>query len=216
MNAVCRVLHAHRPLCEDYLSIETVAPYRVGVCADIDLAPEADLEAVQAAILHAIEMYLSPPAIFQTLDALLAAGVPADEIFNGPYVDFGFTVEGRRVFVRPGFITDEDLAACELRRKVHASDLINIIVDLEGVVAARNLTLRAYDDQGVPIGDTEKWTLDVPPGMQPVLYFAGTKLLLFKNELPYRAQPTESERTLAHLRALAEAALTVLCRVRSR
>ena len=40
MNAVCRVLHAHRPLCEDYLSIETVAPFRVGVCADIDIAPD--------------------------------------------------------------------------------------------------------------------------------------------------------------------------------
>ena len=209
MNAVCRVLHAHRPLCEDYLSIQTITPYRVSVCTDIDVAPDTDLEAVQALILHAIETYLSPPPIFRTLDALLADRRPADEIFNGPFIDFTFTVEGRLVFTKPGFITDADLAACELRKQVHASDLINIIVDLEGVVAVRNLTLRAYDDQGVPIGDTEKWTLDVPPDRQPVHYFPATKLLLFKNELPYRAQPTESVQTLAHLRALARSELYV-------
>lgn len=209
MNAVCRVLHAHRPVCEDYLSIETVAPYRVGVCADIDVQADADLEEVQALILHAIETYLSPPPIFQTLDAMLEQGLSADQIFDGPYVDFSFSVEGRPVFTKPGFITDTDLEACELRRQVHASDLINLIVDLPGVVAVRNLLLRAFDDQGVPLGNTQPWTLQVPAGLQPVHFFAGTKLLLFKNELPYRAQPTESAQTLAHLRALAQSELYV-------
>jgi hypothetical protein len=209
MNAVCRVLHAHRPLCEDYLAVRTVTPHRVGVCADIDVKPDADLEEVQALVLHAIETYLSPPPVFQTLDALLEQGLAADEIFEGPYVDFTFTVEGRPAFTQPGFITDADLDACELRRLVHASDLINIIVDLPGVLAVRNLTLRAYDEQGVPVGDTQQWTLEVPPERQPTHYFAGTKLTLFKNELPYRAQPTESEQTLAHLRALARSQLYV-------
>ncbi len=209
MVAVERVLHAHRPLCEDYLSLETVAPFRVGVCADIDLLPEADLEAVEAAILHAIATYLNPAPVFETLDALLARAVPADEIFNGPYIDFGFTVEGREVFTKPGFLTEEALENCALRTRVHASDLINIIVDLPGVRAVRNLTLRAYDGQGVPIGESESWTLDVPPGQQPVLFAAGTKLLLFKNELPYRAQPAETAQTLAHLQALARSALYV-------
>ncbi|MET1416891.1 hypothetical protein ABVF61_31840 [Roseibium sp. HPY-6] len=209
LTAVRRVLHAHRPLCEDYLSIDSVAPHRVGLCADVDVTPDADLEEVEARIIHAIELYLNPPPLFRTLDALLADDVPADEIFNGPYIDFGFEVEGRPIFTKPGFISDEDLAACELRRKVHVSDLINIIVDLEGVVAVRNLSLRAYDLQGVPIGDTEHWTLEVPPGHQPVLFFPGTKLTLYKNELPYRAQPTELERTLEHLRALSQAELYV-------
>ncbi|CTQ62739.1 hypothetical protein [Roseibium album] len=209
LTAVRRVLHAHRPLCEDYLSIDSVAPYRVGLCADVDVTPAADLEEVEARILHAVELYLNPPPVFRTLDALLAEGVPADEIFNGPYVNFDFEVEDRPVFTKPGFISDDDLAACELRRKVHVSDLINIIIDLDGIVAVRDLTLRAYDLQGVPLGDTEHWTLEVPPGHQPVLFFSGTKLTLYKNELPYRAQPTELERTLEHLRALSKAELYV-------
>lgn len=209
LTAVRRVLNAHRPLCEDYFAIDSIAPFRVGICADIDVAPDADLEEVEARILHAIEMYFNPPALFQTLDALLADGVPADDIFNGPFIDFDFEVEGRRAFTKPGFITEEDLAACDLRRRVHTSDIINILVDLEGVVAVRNLTLRAYDVQGVPLGETEAWTLGVPPGHQPVLFIPGTKLTLYKNELPYRAQPTELARTLEHLRALARSELYV-------
>jgi len=209
LTAVRRVLHAHRPLCEDYLSIDSVAPFRVGLCADVDVTPDADLEEVEAQILHAIELYLNPPPVFRTLDALLAEGVPADEIFNGPYIDFAFEVEGRPIFTKPGFISDEALAACDLRRQVHVSDIINILVDLDGVVAVRDLTLRAYDAQGVPQGDTEYWTLDVPAAHQPVLFFPGTKLTLYKNELPYRAQPTELERTLEHLRALSRTELYV-------
>jgi len=209
MHAVHRVLHAHRPLCEDFLSLSTVAAHRVGVCADIDVEADADLEAVQARVLHAIETYLSPPPRFQTLEALLEQGVPADEIFEGPRIDFGFSVEERPVFTKAGFITDADLEACELRRRVHASDLINLVVDLPQVRAVRNLSLRAYDDQGVPLGPTQPWTLEVPPLRQPVHFFPGSKLTLFKDELPYRAQPTEVRQTLAYLRALARSELYV-------
>jgi len=209
LDRVRCVLNAHRPLCEDWLSVDTIAPFRVGVCADIDIAPEADLELVQAQIFHAIEQYLSPPVRWRTLDSLLEEGVPADEIFNGPFIDFGMECGGEEVFTKPGFLTRDDLEACDLRRAVHSSDIINLVVDIEGVLGVRGLTLRAYDAGGNPIGWTEKWTLDVPPGHQPVLFFEGTKVLLFKDELQYRAQEAEFERTLAHLRAMARAALYV-------
>lgn len=203
------VLNAYRPLCEDWLNVATVAPFRVGICADVDLAPEADLERVQAEIFHAIEQYLSPPVRWRSLDSLLEEGVPADEIFNGPYINYDFTCAGETVFTKPGFLTRADLEACELRRAVHSSDIINLVVDIEGVLGVRGLTLRAYDAAGNPLGATEEWTLAVPPGHQPVLYFEGTKVLLFKNELQYRAQEVEFLRTLEHLRALARAALYV-------
>lgn len=203
------VLNAHRPLCEDWLSIATVRPFRVGICADVDLAPDADLELVQAQIFHAIERYLSPPVPWRTLDALLEAGVPADEIWNGPYVDFSFQCGGEDAFTKPGFLTRDDLATCALRTAVHSSDIINLVVDIDGVLGIRGLTLRGYDAAGKAIGSTEKWTLDVPPEHQPVLYFQGTKLLLFKDELPYRAEETEFRRTLEHLRAMARSEVYV-------
>jgi len=203
------VLHEHRALCEDWLSVATVTPFRIGLCADIDLAPEADLELVQARIFHAVERYFSPPVPWKSLDTLLEAGTPADEIFNGPYIDFNFQCGGEEVFTKPGFLTTEDLEATGLRRRVHSSDIINLVQDLEGVLGIRNLTLRAYDAASIPIGETEEWTLEVPPDHQPVLFFAGSKVLLFKGQLPYRAQDLEFQRTLEHLRAMAQAALYV-------
>ncbi|WP_146205048.1 hypothetical protein [Meridianimarinicoccus roseus] len=209
LDRVASVFHANRALCEDALDIDTVAAFRVGVCADIDLAPDADIERVQAQIAHAIELYLSPPLAWRSLADLLDEGRPADEIYNGPYVDYGFTYGGAPVFTKHGFLTAEELAASDLRTEVHSSDVINLVADLDGVRGIRDLTLRAYDAEGRAVGPTQRWTLPVPPGHQPVLYLAGTKLVLYKDDLPYRAQSLEFRRTLTHLREMADAALYV-------
>jgi hypothetical protein len=202
LEAVAAVLHAHRGLCEDFFSIDTVTPYRVAVCADIEVALDADLEEIQAKVYREVEKYLSPPIIYRTLSELLAEGNTSDEIFNGPFVDFEFTVDGEPVFTKPGFITDADLEATRLRRRVHGSDIINVVVDVDGVEAIRNLQLQAYDAGGLAIGDSAVWTLTVPPDHQPVFYMEGSKLLFHRAGIPYRPQITEFKRTLDHLRAL--------------
>lgn len=202
LRAVGCALHAHRGLCEDFLAIATVAPYRVGICADIEVTPGADLEKVQAVVYHEIEKYLSAPVRYHTLEEMLADGREPDEIFNGPFVDFAFTCDGAPVFTKPGFVTDEALAASELRRKVHSSDIINFVVDIEGVEAIRNVQLRAYDSKGAAIGRSMKWTLEVPPDHQPIFHHGGSKILFHRAGIPYRAQATEFEHTLEHLRAL--------------
>jgi hypothetical protein len=199
---VAAALHAHRGLCEDFLSIETVAPFPIGICADIEVTPAADLEAVQAEVFRAIERYLAPPVRYRTLEEMLADGVPVETIWNGPFVDFTLTHGGAPLFTKPGFITDDDLAATELRRRVQASDIINIIVDVAGVEAVRNLRLQAYGIDGLPLGAAEKWTLAVAARHQPVFDIAVSKILFHKAGIPYRAQATEFQRTLEHLRAL--------------
>lgn len=209
LQRVACVLNAHRPLCEDWLSVNTIAPFRVGICADIDVEPDADLERVQAEVFHAIELYFSPPVPWQSLEQMLDAKLPADEIFNGPYVDWTFECQGEPAFTKPGFLTHEGLESCDLRREVHASDIINLVMDIDGVVAIRNLILRGYDSAGDPVGEGEKWTLKVPPGHQPVLFLEGSKIIYFKDFLPFRAQDLEFRRTLEHLRALSRAALYV-------
>lgn len=202
LDAVRCVLHANRGLCEDFLSIATVIPYRIGICADIEVTPDADLEQVQAQVFHAIEKYLSAPVRYRTLEEMLREGRQPDEIFNGPYVDFAFTCNGQPVFTKPGFITDEDLANSEQRRKVQASDIINLVVDIDGVEAISNLQLRVYGSDGQPVGNAVKWTLAVPADHQPVFYTEGSKLLFHKAGIPYRAQVTEFQRTLDYLRGL--------------
>jgi hypothetical protein len=203
LAAIECVLHAHRGLCEDFYSIETVVPYRVGICADVEVTPDADMERVQAELFHAIENYLSPPVRYRTLEEMLNSGHQPDQIFNGPFVDFDFTCQGSPVFSKPGFITDETLAATEIRRSVRASDIINLAVDIDGVEAIRDVQLRDYDATGLALGSTDKWTLAVPPGAQPVFFADGSKLLFHRAGIPYRAQPSEFSATLAYLRDLA-------------
>ena len=103
------------------------------------LTPDADLEELQAKVYHAIELYLNPPVRYFSLKEMLDEGRCSDEIFNGPYVDFDFKCDGHAVFTKPGFIKDEDLEASELRRVIHVSDIINILMDIKGVVAIRNV-----------------------------------------------------------------------------
>lgn len=199
---IATALHAHRGLCEDFRSIDHVAPYEVGICADVELAPGADMEEVQARVYHAIESYLAPPVHYRSLAEMLAMGLPVETIFNGPYLDHGLTAAGTPLFTKPGFVTDADLAATELRRAVHASDLINLIHDIDGVEAVRNLQLQAYDGNGLAIGAAESWTLAIPAAHQPVFFEEASKLLFYRNGIPFRAQPTEFAETLSELRAL--------------
>lgn len=195
-------LHAHRGLCEDFLSIDPIGTFFAGFCADIEVRPGADLEDVQARVFHAIETYLSPPVHFRTLAEMLAAGTPVETIFGGPFIDFAMTAGGRPLFTRPGFITDADLAATDLRTAIHGSDIINLVMDIPGVEAIRNLQMQAYDGNGLPVGAPQAWTLPVPAGAQPVFLAEASKLLFHLGGIPFRAQPTEFAQTLATLRAL--------------
>ena len=203
LAAVGCVLDAHRNLCEDVLSIETVKAECVAVCADIEVKKDADLEAVQARVYHEIEQYFNPPVNYYTLKELLDEGLCADEIFNGPYVNFAFTCGGEPVFSKPGFIKTEELEASELRRTIYTSDIINLLMDLEEVVSIKNVLLRKYDADGNPIGPSQKWCLDITPLHQPVLGIEKSKILFFKNGIPYIAKQREFQNTLKHLRAMA-------------
>lgn len=202
LAAIQAVLHANRGLCEDFYSIDTVTPYRIGICADVEVSPDADMERVQAELFHAIENYLSPPVRYQTLAEMLEAGLQPDRIFNGPFVDFAFKVGERPIFTKPGFISDETLEATKIRRTVRSSDIINLAVDIEGIDAIRDVQLRAYDPTGLAIGASDKWTLSVPSGRQPVFFADGSKLLFHRAGIPYRAQPSEYAATLSYLRAM--------------
>lgn len=209
LAAVCCVLDAHRNLCEDFLSIKTVQPEWVAVCADIEVRKNADLEAVQARVYHEIEQYFNPPINYYTLKELLDEGLCADEIFNGPYVNFAFTCSGEPVFTKPGFIKTEELDASELRRTIYTSDIINLLMDLEEVVSIKNVLMRKYDANGNPIGPSQKWCLDITPLHQPVLGIEKSKILFFKGGIPYIAKQREFQNTLKHLRAMARKAAYV-------
>lgn len=198
-------LHSHRNLDEDYCRVRRADVEDVAVCADVEVAPDADIERVQAEIWFAVERYFNPPVPFYTLPELQDAGVPTEEIFNGPELESGFLKAG-------------ELAASGLKTELRVSDLINLLMDIEGVRAVNNLLLTKYDAEGKPVRGaadlrsetinlnkiSASWTLAVTPLHQPRLYFNLSRFLFYKNGLPFQARTAEALETLTQLRGAAD------------
>jgi hypothetical protein len=186
-------LHRHRNLGEDFCTVSPVAVEDLAVCADVELTPDADIEKVLAAIYFEIEQYFNPPLRFYSLPELLNQGLRTDEIFDGPALEHGF-------------LKTEEIEASQLRRQVFSSDIINRLVEIEGVVAVTNLQLTKYDAQGSPLLPSQPWSLNISPGHQPRLYLEQSKVLFFKNGLPFLpANQQEVWATLQQLRSTNEA-----------
>ena len=107
----------------------------VAVCADVEVRPDADIEWVQAQIWFKIEQYFNPPIRFFTLRELRDAGEAIEEIFNGPALD-------------SGFIKPDDLTAASLKSELRVSDIVNLLMDIDGVIAVNHLLLTKYDAEG--------------------------------------------------------------------
>lgn len=202
-------LHQHRNLDEDYCRVKGVEVEEVAVCADVEVAPEADIERVQAAIWFEIAQYFNPPVPFYTLQEMMDAGLAVEDIFNGPALE-------------NGFIRTEDLEAARLKTVLRTSDIINRLMDIEGVIAVNNLLLSKYDSEGnmvkgaadpvwnngKPVFDASQssaaWLLFVSELHQPRLSFNLSRFLFYKNGLPFLPRTDEAYDTLTQRRGEAE------------
>lgn len=181
-------LHAHRNLAEDYCNITTVPIVDVGICADIEMAADADIEAVLGEAYYLITEYLNPVVKFYTLSELLTDGKYTEEIFQGPKLEHGF-------------ILDEELDNSNLRTTIYTSDIINILMDVEGIVAVKNIVITRYDNSGKLV-ESQPWELHIEPGHQPRLYIHASKVLVFKDELPFIPHQDELHDTLQMWRGI--------------
>ena len=202
-------LNAHRNLDEDYCQVKIAGVEDVAVCADVEVTPDADIEKVQANIWFEIERYFNPPVIFNSLQEMMAENVPVEDIFNGPELT-------------NGFIKAADLENAKLKKVLRSSDLINILMEIEGVIAINNLLLTKYDDEGVvvkgdadptwvngnPVFDANKssasWLLYISDMHQARLYQNFSRFLFYKNGLPFLPRMDEMKDTLTQLRGQAE------------
>lgn len=198
-------LHQHRNLDEDFCRIRRVDVEDVAVCADVEVALDADIERVQAEMWFAIERYFNPPVPFYTLPELVEEGIPMEDIFNGPELS-------------SGFLKADELQATGLKSELRVSDLLNLLMDIKGVKAVNNLLLTKYDGEGRPVkgaadlhtptADKHKinasWTLALTSLHQPRLYFNLSRFLFYKNGLPFQARADEAMSTLTQLRGAAD------------
>ncbi|HTL83246.1 MAG TPA: hypothetical protein VL651_16140, partial [Bacteroidia bacterium] len=190
--AVHARLMANRNLGEDFFRYNAIKVDEIALCAEIDIENNAVVEQVEAEIFHAVENFLDPAVTFYSLSEMYDKGYTTDQIFEGP-------------LLQHGFIDDAELKLAERRKVIHVSDLINIISDIPGVIAIKRLQIA-----GIPLDnidnitvETVRWCLEVPldKNYVPRLTTEKSKMLYFKEDLPYRANEVKMQEILDQLEA---------------
>ncbi len=190
VKTAIKSLQEHRNVCEDFESVTTVDDEEVAFCFDVDVKPSADIEKVEAEIFYAIENYLNPSVDFYSLKELLDKKVPVDEIFEG-------------VVLQHGFINTTQLENTQLRSVIYTSDIINLLMDIDGVIAIRNFVMTKYGADGKPVPGFLglKWCMNITAFNKPVLSEDKSKILMFKNQFPFLANYQEVYDTISLLHA---------------
>ena len=170
LQLATKTLQAHRNITEDFCCIDEAEIEEIGVCTDMELDPNADIEKILAETYYLIAEYFNPSIRFHTLGEMLETKT-VDEIFDSPKLAHGF-------------IDDRDLERSVLNRTLYSSDIINLIMDIPGVVSVKNFVLVRFDAEGNR-KQTDSWKLDVSPNKLARLYLEGSKILVFKNDLPF-------------------------------
>jgi hypothetical protein len=111
--------------------------------------------------------------------------LPTEEIFEGP-------------LLKHGFIDREELALADRKSKIHVSDLIHLIMDIEGVMAVKSIqiaNLPQDDPEGKIPSKSVKWCLDLAfeENYVPRLNSELSKLIYYKEGLPFKANREEVE-----------------------
>ena len=191
VQTAIRTLNENRNLCEDFINVTTIKDEEIAICCDIDVSPSADMEAIQAQVFFAIEEYFDPSVNFYLLSEMQAKGYTTDEIFEGPVL-------------KHGFIDTAELDETQLRGEIYASDIISLIMDIDGVLAARNFLMTKYGDDDKPVaGATSKsWCMPLSTGCKPVFSETKSKVLFYKNQFPYLPSLNEVRDILKSLRSV--------------
>ncbi len=146
--------HANRNICEDLVTIKKVEDYPIKICADIEVATEADEELVHANVLTALESYLSTTVNFYSIKQMMDKGYTSLEIFDGPVLE-------------NGFIDTKELLTADLRNEVRLSDIMRIIMEVPDVIAIKDISL------GNCAGDDleSKWLICLLEYQKPIVCF---------------------------------------------
>ena len=113
-----------------------------------------------------------------------------DEIFEGP-------------LLKHGFIDDDELAAAGRKKVIRVSDLIQIIMDVEGVIAVRDIQIANVPQNNEFDIKTKsvRWCLELAfdHNYVPRLDADGSKITFFKEQLPFLSRDSEVDTLIKEL-----------------
>lgn len=181
-NEIRKQFHANRNLCEDLVEISEVEEHPISVCMKVEVFPKTDEELVHAKILRAIDNYFAPSVMFHFLKEMFSRGFSSDQIFEGP-------------FLTHGFIDPNELEASGLRTEVRLSDIMQIIMDVEGVKNILEISMNNCDD---PLNESDSWLICVEQGKKPVRC-PDSAFSYFKGVLPVNISKKKVETYLVQL-----------------
>jgi hypothetical protein len=119
---------------------------------------------------------------------------PTEHIFEGPRLEHGF-------------IDNNELALADRKSVIHVSDLIQIIMDIEGVLAVSNLQIanRPQDNESGLIPEKSvRWCLKLAfeQNYVPRLNKDDSRITFYKDQLPFKAKQTEVDAIIDDLEIL--------------
>ncbi|MEW4922922.1 hypothetical protein [Algibacter sp. 2305UL17-15] len=161
---VKQLYHKNRNLCEDLVNVCEIPEQHISVCAYLDISPDADEERIQALIIRAIGHYLAPSVSFYSLKQMYDKGYTTDQIFEGPIPFEKGCVEPEDF--QGGFIDTEELRNASLRQEIRLSDMIQIIMNIEGVLTIKDISMKTCDDDEA---NKDPWIICVKENHKPVL-----------------------------------------------
>ncbi len=190
-DEVKAILHQYRGLCEDFFEIIVSEKEEVFIESSIEIEKEADPEAVLAEIYFRIGKLIAPTVKFYSFDEMKKRGNTTEDIFEGP-------------ILQNGFIDTNELSQIEPKVEIYTSDIINEIMDIEGVLEVNNIDVFSFVDSRVPkISDadanSEGWILTLRknitndsenynPVFSNLLEENHTKILLYKGTSPIKEE----------------------------
>lgn len=187
-------LHTYRNLCEDFVRVCPMQQEKIALCADIDLAPYANIEDIEAEIFYRLSNHISPPVRFYTLAEMREKSKTTEDIFEGPQLEHGF-------------IDQDEFRQITRLCQLQLSDIFQIIMDIEGVTAVRQIELLSYIN-GQPTthsssAEDGQWAHPLSTGafLAPIFTHKESKVFFYKNNLPYLANKTKTEYALSEKKA---------------
>jgi hypothetical protein len=160
-RSVAQSAHRHRGLCEDFDTIEVLAPLSVRVTAELEIDDPARGDEVLLEIYAALADYCSPQPTWLDDATLRARGWATEAIFEGP------ATAGRRL--------DDGGPAPTRRVALQLSDVIGALNRIEGVRAVRQVRLGTdADDFSGPL----RWSLPIPSDRLPRFDPRASRILL--------------------------------------
>ncbi|GJL65201.1 MAG: hypothetical protein NPIRA05_01720 [Nitrospirales bacterium] len=177
-----------RNLCEDFINICDLDVEDITLCSDIEVTPSADVEEVLAELFYRIDRNVSPGVRFYTIQELLDKGRTTDQIFEGPKLEHGF-------------IDDEEFQEIQRKCEIRASDMIQLIMDIPEVVAVKSLSLLSFIDGQLRAQDEWRLPLATDRFRAPEFSTDRSKIIFYKNDLPYYANRKRVEELLREKQA---------------